>query len=374
MTATNTNTNTNIITRGEVDLTKAIAICDEAGNLKAFKTKIPLSIQDGTLVKPVGMGVTLCSAEGYKMQQRYSGLIADMLPTVVVDGKEQGNPYVGRDGKGRIQMVYCRAFCFGYTEMGVRSVVSKTVVFDVHTYELVDLIAKAKSQPADFQLRPIDMESPGAKWAKYPIDDSTAIFANVASDDFLKWMGQIMNRKRKAVEIAQTFAIRNAIKSHPMVKFHKLDGGEASTIVPALCHYAAKGEMRWDRSQYAGFVDNVQALLSGKSKVIDAEVIDGGTDAIHEDPSLVDAEAYNLADTDDIPEDVDDGQQREAKSLDGIRSDFDLMTAMDPDVLRRARKKAKVEVGTSLADMTDTELLDTYAAVQEISKKEGEAK
>jgi len=278
-----------VATRREVDLVKTIAISTPTGELKMYRNSFPLTIESGALVKPRGMPVTLCTAEGYKLQAKYGGLIADMMPTVIVDGVEQGNPYVMRDDKGKITMVYCRAFCFGYTPMGVPTVVSKTVVFDIKTYELVDLLAKAKQRPREFMLRPIDMKPSGTSWAKYPIDDSTAIFCNTECTEFTDWMVQIMNRKRKAVEIAQTFALRNAIKSHPNVQFHKVNNGGASAMVNMTCWFAKTGEMRWDRSQYDTFADTMTQAVSGESTSVQG--VDAGTDNLHEIHEEVEAEA-----------------------------------------------------------------------------------
>lgn len=352
----------------EVDLTKAVAIHTKSGELKMFKTQVPLSIEAGTMVKPFGMNVTLCTADGYKEQAKFGGLIADMLPTVVVDGQEQGNPYVMRDDKGRITMVYCRAFCFGYTPMGIPTVVSKTVVFDIRTYELVDILAKAKQKPGDFKIRPIEMEAPGKNWAKYPIDENVAIFCNTESEEFTKWQIQIMNRKRKAVEITQTFAIRNAIKSHPNVKFHKLDKG-SSTVVPMLCWRAVTGEMRWDRSQYEGFTENVQNAVSGEAK--DIETVDAGTDALHEEHEIVEAdvaatEADELSNEDPtIDEEVHtDERAPHITLLKGLKKSH-------PEAYKKAAKDCGLKSTANPEDQPDAKLYGwsnlaaDYAAAEE---------
>jgi len=51
-----------------------------------------------------------------------------------------------------------------------------------------------------------------ATWARYPFDESSNLWINTAHEEALQWYAQIINREKKAIDYAQTFARRNAMK------------------------------------------------------------------------------------------------------------------------------------------------------------------
>jgi len=356
----------------DLDLGQATALFTKTGQLKLFRSNVTLTIENGGLVKPAGMRASLCSADGYKMQCRAGGLMAFMAPTVAVSGVPEANPYVLRNDKGEIVSVYARAFCVGYTEMGVPTVSSKTVVFDIHTYTLVDLLAKADRFPNDFQLRPMEFPSPGKNWAKYPIDASTAVFVDTQAAEFTKWMKNIMNRRRKAAEIAQTFAVRNATKAHPSVKFHKLDTGAPSTVVSMMCWRAVSGEMRWDLSKFDVNIKQIEGAVDGTvppEKPVD--VVDAGIDNLHEDSDAIEAEETgSLADQDDLPTSED----TEADDLFAQRTRLAQELEALKETNEKAFQKACKEVGFDwivgeLSDLKEAELIRLHKLATACAEK-----
>jgi len=296
-----------VANREEVDITKAVLVRTKDGKLSGLKFSVPLSVSSGTLVSAGSAGI-ICSAEGYKVQAKYRGLIADFMPTVIVDGVEQGNPAPVRDKGGNIIMVYCRGVCFGRTSVGKRTVSTKTVVLHLDTYRNVDLIAKAQRCCNDFKFMPAG-SPPASGWSVYHIDEATDIHANTTSGEFTKWMKATMNRKRKAVEYAQTFAVRGAIKAWPDITFHKC--GSASAMVPCFMWHGDTEETQWDGSTYDMFIDAVSGVSGGKQGKDEIEVIDAGEEALHDEHDAVEAEGVDADDMDSEGGDAQDATPKQ---------------------------------------------------------------
>lgn len=365
----------------EVDLTKAVALYAKSGECKLFKTRVPLSIADGTLVSPMGMNVVLCSSDGYKAQARGGGLHVVPADSVPVAGVPEANPYIRRNEKtGRVLEVYSRSLAFGYTEMGVATAACKTVVFDLDTYQAVDLLAKQKKCPQDFRLVPAGIPPPDKLWATYPIDDSTVIQVNTASAEFATWMRSMLNRRRKAAEIAQTFSHRNATKSHPLVTFHKLDHG-SSIIVPMICWRATSGEMRWEGSQFRMLTEHLTNIVDGREdpRAAAIDVTDAGQDAeaVHDEHAVVEAEQASGSgvDQDDLPwneTDQDEAQAEAMRQRDRLLAEVRDMRENNPDVYRRGVRACKsfMEPDTDLNDLTEAQVISLHGYMAALVKKE----
>ena len=297
-----------------------VQIIRHEGEVRALKTTIILDIRDKTLVQPYGMGhkvngvwvpTALVTAEGYKLMARNAGVQTFNAPTVVVDGLEQPNPYLIRDDKGQVRQIYCRSISVGYTIMGQKAVSDRTAILDLNLYRIVDLLAKAKRKEtaASFKIMPEDVDRPGPMWAKYPLDEATVMWVDTTSDAFAEWMAQMTNRQRKALEICQTFAQRNALKNHPNITTHTVDGA-SRLAVSILCRLPPKGEAGWDKS---AFDVMVKEIASGKLEPQDGNgepvQVVKGTDAVHEeDTRVIDAEAEAAADEADIHPEPEEGQ------------------------------------------------------------------
>jgi len=366
-----------VATLGENDVQ---VIRSKDGEIKLFKSSVPLSVASRTLVAIRGLGhyegdkwipTYVIPADGFKLMASRAGLLTLNAPTVVVDGKEQANPCVIRSPEGHVRQVYCRAMTAGYTPLGVPVVSDRTVVFDIGLYRIVDLLAKAKSAPAAFKMLPADHPSPGKSWARYRVDDSIILWADTEAKDFRDWLSSMVNRERKAVEIAQTFAQRNSIKHHPCIPIHVVEGSPTA-VVPILCWRPTSGVMRWDMSKFSDATRMVTDMATGG---VDrpAEVV-AGVDAIHEDPDLLAAEAgAGEVDEHDTPTDEpgtpaapvasSESAKRKGASARRVKvlEDIDKLSAVS-DMLQWS--EACASVGIKLDQGDDWELASTETLVK----------
>ena len=257
---------------------------DSGGEVRAFKGKLTLSLANGGLVSIPG-AATVVSAQGYEMWAEETGASVIFPKEVLVDGDWQANPAVVRDKENRrILYIYARAVAFRFSGKGIPQVSDWTTIFDTPSYRLIDLLGKAKRFPQAFRLYPSDMgkpEDPGT-WAPYPFDESTTLYVNTSHEEALTWFAQILNREKKAIDFAQTFAKRNALKhlsglqkapAGESRKWRGKDGKEHETVtytdswtMPVLCWRPTGGNIvKWDATRYAQLQDRVGGLLSDQS-------------------------------------------------------------------------------------------------------------
>ena len=262
----------------------------ESGEIRAFRRSLTLSTADGTLIQPVKEGPFVISAQGYEVWAEAVGACVIFPPSVLVDGKQQPNPFVIRDEKNRrILAIYARAVAFRFSPMGLPMVSDWTTIFDNPSYRLIDLLAKAKQKPQAFRLLPEDLEpddKESGTWASYPFDESTNLWVNTTHEEALTWYSQILNREKKSIDFAQTFAKRNALKH--LSGLQKVPGGGNVWKITVTAWRATAGNIiKWDSTQYAALQDKVGSLmagdkqefkqlvqLSGEENVAGAEVIE----------------------------------------------------------------------------------------------------
>ena len=276
---------------------EAFALTDKAGEIKAFKQRLTLSLENGGLVQPVFNGPYVVSAQGYEMWAEASGTCVIFPKTVTVDGVEQANPHVIRDPNNRrILNIYARAVAFRFSSKGLPMVADWTTAYDVPSYRLIDLVAKAKKTPQAFRLLPAEMQKPDDKgtWGAYPFDETMVLWVNSAHDEALKWYGEILNREKKAIDFAQTFARRNACKH--LSGLQKAPGPQWHLSI--ICWRPTGGSLlKWDSTTYA----NVQRRIEGLGEGQDfAALTEGekpmavqytkGEDRMDEEPDMIGAE------------------------------------------------------------------------------------
>lgn len=283
-----------IISLGEDE---AFTLRDKGGQIKAFKQCLTLSAENGGLVQPVFNGPYVVSAQGYEIWAEAAGTCVIFPKSVTVDGVEQTNPHVIRDPNNRrILNIYARAVAFRFSSKGLPMVADWTTAYDVPSYRLIDLIAKAKKTPQAFKLLPADMDKPEEKgtWGKYPFDETMVLWVNSAHDEALKWYGEILNREKKALDFAQTFARRNACKH--LSGLQKAPGPVWN--IPVICWRPVNGSlMKWDSTAYADVQKRIEGLGEGQNF---AALTEGekpvtiqyakGVDRMEEELPLVDAE------------------------------------------------------------------------------------
>lgn len=294
-----------------VDRDKAIIVRNADGSkIRRIKTKIKLSVEDGTLVKiinakkgwkdnPPQPPVLIPTANGYMQEAAHCGVCLNHPDSVVVDGKEQPNGYRDKDGT-----YYFRSQAGGYTPLGQPFITDRTVDYNVDRYNIQDLLAKAKygENAKYFKVLPfrgkdeygtLRGEPKDGDWAGYQIDQATVLWVNCEAPEFVKWLSEMNNRQKNAIRVCQTFADRNAIAAHPAVPVKKkFEHTEA--VVECVTWYAEKGTVTFRQLLEAG---NVELDTS------DSVSINEDTEASR----IIDAEVASApVDAEDVPEDIEE--------------------------------------------------------------------
>lgn len=179
---------------------------------------------------------------------------------------------------------------FRYNENGQPMVSDRTTIFDTATYTLADMMGKAKYTKDAFKLLPSSMQgpTPPEQWACYRVDEAINLWMKITHDEVIKFLGQILNRKKKAMEFAQTFAQRNALKH--LFGLAVVPGQTNGPInvwdVPVVCWAPSDGGLiRFDTSRYAASTKIIEALSAGRPVALpearDPLVVSRGTDEVH---------------------------------------------------------------------------------------------
>lgn len=257
----------NVLALGEGE---AFALTDAEGrSIKATKRTVRLSAENGGLTQPVFRGPYVISAPGYSMLAHAAGAVVMNAPTVTVDGIQQQNSYVRRGPDGAIIEVHCRAMAFRYNENGQPMVSDRTTIFDTATYALADMVGKAKRAKDAFKLLPaaIPAPKPAEEWACYRVDEAVNLWMRISHEEVISFLGQVLNRKKKALEFAQTFAQRNALKHlfGIAVVPGQANGPISVWDVPVVCWTPSDGGfVRFDTARYAASTQIIEALTEGK--------------------------------------------------------------------------------------------------------------
>ena len=120
--------NKNVATLGTDE---AFVLQDGKGQIKAFKSVLQLSAQEGTLVQPAPNGPFVVSAQGYEVWAERTGTSVIFPKEVLVGTEWKPNPYAERDPENRrILAVHARAVAFKFSSMGIPQVSDWTTIFD----------------------------------------------------------------------------------------------------------------------------------------------------------------------------------------------------------------------------------------------------
>jgi len=279
----------NIAVLGEDE---AFLMRDKNGEIRAFKQRCSLSLRDGTLVQPTPGGPHVISAQGYEKWAEAAGACVIFPKEVLVGQDWMPNPFAERDPNNRrILAVHARAVAFRFTSKGLPSVSDWTTIFDTPSYRLIDLLAKAKKFPQAFRLLPAELkpEDPGT-WASYPFDESTNLFVNTSHDEALTWFSQILNREKKSMDFAQTFAKRNALKH--LSGLQKVPGNGAEWNISVLCWRPTAGNIiKWDASEYVNLQKRVGSLIDGNGSEFEQIEYQAGKEAVSDEQGFETLEA-----------------------------------------------------------------------------------
>lgn len=281
-------TNKNVVALGSHE---AFALTDGKGDIKAFKQSLTLSEADGTLVKPTFNSPFVLSAQGYNVWAAAVGATCIFAPEVVVNGESKPNPHIEYDKGDRVKAIYCRAIAYKFSSKGIPQVSDRTIIYDVPAYRMLDLLAKAKKFPQAFKLLPTDVGTPevDGTWAKYHFDESTFLWVNTSHDKALEFYSQIINREKKALEFAQTFATRNALKHLSGIQKSPYDDNFWN--IDVICWRPTNGNIiKWDPTEYISMREKVVDMVEGNTGAFESIQIDSGIDTISDDEMPVDDE------------------------------------------------------------------------------------
>lgn len=251
---------------------EAFVLTDGEGQIKAFKSALQFSESDGTLIQPVYNGPFVVSAQGYEVWAEKTGTSVIFPKEVLVGTEWKPNPYAERDPKNRrILAVHARAVAFRFSSMGIPQVSDWTTIFDTPSYRMIDLLAKAKKKPQAFKLLPSGAKPPADNhetWASYPFDESTSLWVNTSHDEVIGWYSTILNREKKAMDFAQTFAKRNALKH--LSGIQKAPGKQWTLSVLAW-RPTGNNVIKWDATQYSQLQDRVAGIIEGDHSGFDSD-------------------------------------------------------------------------------------------------------
>jgi hypothetical protein len=267
---------------------EAFILADGQGQIKAFKKAVTLSVQSGTLVQPVFNGDLVVSAQGYEVLNESTGTSVIFPKEVLVGGEWKPNPYREVDPVNRRTLaVHARAIAFRYSSMGIPQVSDWTTIFDTPSYRMIDLLAKAKKFPQCFKVLPKEMgpkDKDGETWASYPFDESMNLWINTSHNEVITWLSQILNREKKAMDFAQTFAKRNASKH-----IHGIQKAPCDNWRFAVLAWRPTGNniIKWDASQYAQLQSRVAGMIEGGTDEFTQKAeIQKGVERVSEDENL----------------------------------------------------------------------------------------
>jgi len=344
---------------------------DKSGEIRAFKVSMVLSLEANTLVKIskdkwkgnelVAKAVLTPTADAYHQMAALSGLLVRNAPTVVVNGVDQKNPHIETDKNGRVKRIHAAAFCWGLNAMGALSISERVIVYDLDQYRAVDLLAKIEYNPNVFRIVSLS-EKVDPLCVVYPVDDVVGVSCLTTSGEFRKFMTSHINREKNAVTTAQTFAQRNAVKSHPSIKFHKTT--DLSVTVPLMCWRVTKGS--WPGLNLPNIgqsIEIIAGIAKGGNQSDKAEVQTGVDTVSVEEESAGDAQ----------PAEQEEGQTGGGR--DEILKTIDKMGDANPEAYQMICDSFKVKwaEGETPERLTDVQLVRFLEALRKSDKKEVES-
>lgn len=257
---------------------EAFVLTDQGGQIKAFKSALTLSVKNGGLVDI--MGTKAISAQGYENWAESTGASVIFPKKVETPTGEAPNPHpIIEDG--RIIGIIARAVAFRYSRLGIPQVSDWTTLYSPPSYRMVDLFAKAKKFPQCFKLLP-NGTKPTAKddetWACYPFDEVVSFWVNTTHKEVFDWYSQMTKRDQKAMDTAQTFVRRNALKH-----LSGLQKAPHDNWTFAVLAWRPTGEnlIKWDGKQYSSLQDRVESMINGESQDFTGQIeyVKGTSDA-----------------------------------------------------------------------------------------------
>lgn len=186
---------------------------------------------------------TVISSTGYIQLNKAASVNIVTPKTVVVDGKEENNPYIERHGKTRaIESVAVRKIGIGFSPIGNMTVIDKTLFYNVYTYLIQSIQAKMKARKwktgkngkrylSDDPLYPNcakvgteqDKPTDKGKWTFFLTADPLGIWVDYTNDAILACLEEHTQRQRFGDRIAQKICERNILRDHPAIGVSSVD-------------------------------------------------------------------------------------------------------------------------------------------------------
>lgn len=222
------------------------------GALILAKATLKLSTQGGGLVE-IGYGDNKSYMVDYKgllAANQIAGLSV-VTPDLVAGpgGRTECNPYTERDANGYIERVYLRKMAIGLSPLGNLCVADTTLVLEAKAYfmeSLAKVISKypmagtvghADAKPEGWTRQPTRWDNakkqrvPDGKPESYtapstlryyPGPMGMGIWADIAHEEVMALMNQVIQGERFFVRKAETIAERRVLSKHPAINLRTL--------------------------------------------------------------------------------------------------------------------------------------------------------
>ena len=223
------------------------------------------------------------SYEGYKLLNKVASISIVTPQKVMVDEKEQPNPYIERNPKTKmIETVSIRKIGIGFSLAGNVTVIDKTLFYNIYSYFIESVQAKMKKvewkngKKTDKKLHP-DCAIIGTKderpdkpgsWAFFDTVPPLGLWINYENQAIIDCLNEHTQRQRFGDRIAQTIVERNILKDHPAIGISKVqpqDGGTKGSQKAFATVYGYRHEFGTPQ------IDEILAQAERGSKMIQAE-------------------------------------------------------------------------------------------------------
>ena len=161
------------------------------------------------------------TAEGYFYVNKFANINILTPPTVVVDGVDQGNPYIIRDTKTlQIKMVIIRKIAFGRAPTGNLVAIDQTLSYSPKSYYIRKLIDLCDKSPSMSEMRTEQSLSTDEK-KNCHFEEITpglgVLIKKVGHLDFLKVLKTFADNQIFGERKATTICERNCFRKHPAI-------------------------------------------------------------------------------------------------------------------------------------------------------------
>jgi len=282
----------------EIPKEKALALAAD------FAT-VYVTAYGGELMRPVRAQFKLSEAKGhyYKIQKKYvissqgyiqlnkAASVNIVTPkSVIVDGKEEMNPYIERHPQTRaIDSVAVRKIGIGFSPIGNMTVIDKTLFYNVYTYLIQSIQAKMKAKEWDNKTNrqtdkpkypdcaivgTLNDRPAKGKWTFFLTVDPLGIWVNYEHQAILDCLEEHTQRQRFGDRIAQKICERNILRDHPAIG--------VDTVVPDNDGIAIVNVYSWRHELNPQNLDDILRQAEQGSKEYDTQTEIGEADAEEE--------------------------------------------------------------------------------------------